>query len=273
MKITIGLPVRNQIRYVRKCIDSIINNTHVSYRLIIVDDNSKNKNYLNEVRKKVPKNKLEIIENDKQLGFPETCNLIFQNVRTEYVSIVTSDCIVPSDWLKPLLASMEKHKKLGVVGPMTSWCSGKQCIQGLLKIRDKMTMDDINEVFTMRQRLFEGKMKFLDTIMGFCTLFRMKALRDVKENGYYLDNRFFPGSGEDNDICIRLRLKKWLVGIALNSYVHHYGNRTFRAEYKIEGVRKIWNKGKDKTMKKYPGMLVWQDNPTLINGEYYGRKS
>ena len=269
MKITIGVPVRNQIKYAKKCINSIIRNTHIPYRLIIVDDNSKNKNYLNEVRKRVPKNKLTIMESEKQLGFPGSCNLIFENARTEYVSIVTSDCIVPDNWSKPLLSSMEKHKKLGIVGPMTSWCSGKQCIQGLLKIRHSMTTDDINEMFTMRQKLFEDKMIFLDTVMGFCTLFRMEALKDVKENGYFLDNRFFPGSGEDNDICIRLRLKKWLVGIALNSYVHHYGNRTFKAEYKVEGVRRIWKGGKDKMMKKYPNMLIWEDNPVLRNGEYY----
>jgi GT2 family glycosyltransferase len=63
-------------------------------------------------------------------------------------------------------------------------------------------------------------------VNGFCTLFRRDALEAI---GWFDDDTFPEGYGEENDLCIRLGQAGWQLRIADHAYVHHKKSRSFGA--------------------------------------------
>src|SRR5262249_25843832 len=60
-------------------------------------------------------------------------------------------------------------------------------------------------------------------VVGFCLLARRDALDLVGG----LEERFGPGNFEDDDLCLRIQASGYGARIALDSFVHHEGSRTF----------------------------------------------
>jgi hypothetical protein len=66
----------------------------------------------------------------------------------------------------------------------------------------------------------------VESVIGFCMLIR----RAVVEAIGGLDEIFGKGNFEDNDFCLRARLKGFEVRIAKDVFIHHQGSLTFSSE-------------------------------------------
>src|SRR5262249_53281322 len=58
---------------------------------------------------------------------------------------------------------------------------------------------------------------------GFCLLARREVLQAVGE----LDEGYGLGFFEDDDLCLRVREKGFRLLVALDTFIHHFGSRTF----------------------------------------------
>ena len=93
-KISVVVPVYNVEKYLRKCIDSIINQTYKNLEIILVDDGSPDKcgEICDEYAKK--DNRVKVIHK-KNAGVSSARNDGIDNATGEYIIFVDSD-----DWLE-----------------------------------------------------------------------------------------------------------------------------------------------------------------------------
>lgn len=94
-KVSIVVPVYNVEKYLRQCLDSIINQTFKDIEIICINDCTpdNSQRILEEYAKK--DNRISIVVNEENLGLGRTRNKSFNYINSDYVLFVDSD-----DWLE-----------------------------------------------------------------------------------------------------------------------------------------------------------------------------
>ena len=87
------------------CIESIKNTDYGNYEIIVVDNASKDNSH-KECKKKFPE--IELIENDKNLGYCEGNNVGLRKVKGKFIVVLNPDTLVDPNWLKELLKGYHK---------------------------------------------------------------------------------------------------------------------------------------------------------------------
>ena len=182
------------------------------------------------------------------------------------VVIMNDDVIVTSGWLEKLEAGLYTDKmgivsrkaatdaqglpssaaivqmeesrpwKVGMVGPVTNNAAGIQTISlpevtattGSLFSMQENEM--INRFAAQQESTNIGEVFEADFISGFCVAYRRELINDIifedLSGWHFVDPVFGVGGYDDNDICIRARDAGWKIGVAFDTYVHHYGHQT-----------------------------------------------
>lgn len=106
MKFSFLVPVYNGQKYIKKCIDSLLNqNYDEGYDIIIVDDGSIDNTY--KILKKLQKNNNNIkIYRKENGGISSTRNFLVSKCKTEYFIFVDSDDFVDPNLLKNISKSL-----------------------------------------------------------------------------------------------------------------------------------------------------------------------
>ena len=87
-KITIGITTYNLEKYIKQCLDSILSQkTNFSFKILVVDDAStdRTRDILKEYKEKYP-DIINLILKDKNGGYLESSNMLFNQIKTEYFS-------------------------------------------------------------------------------------------------------------------------------------------------------------------------------------------
>jgi GT2 family glycosyltransferase len=212
----------NQFAYTRECLESVLQYTRQPYELIVVDNASTDETpaYLEELKGRSGPARVVVIRNDSNLGFAKGCNQGLEQARGQYLVLLNNDTVVTAGWLDGLVAwSVHKWPKVGLVGPMTSWAPPPQQIP-----TDYRTPAELQAFAVRRRQEFAGQATKVQRLIGFCMLFR----RDVWERLGKLDEDFGIGFFEDDDLSVRAREAGFHLVMALDVFIHHYGNRTFQ---------------------------------------------
>ena len=104
-KISILILNYNAGQLLLDCVESIKNTDYENYEIIVVDNASKDNSH-KECKKKFPE--IELIENDRNLGYCEGNNVGIRNVKGEFVVVLNPDTLVDPNWLKELLKGYHK---------------------------------------------------------------------------------------------------------------------------------------------------------------------
>ena len=114
-KLSIGLPVYNEINYIEETLDSILAQSFVFYELVIVDNCSDDGTY--EVLKKysTKDSRIKIIKNEKNLGMISNYNKAFQSCSGDYFSWVGAHDIYDKNYFKVLMNEHKKNKNSSLV--------------------------------------------------------------------------------------------------------------------------------------------------------------
>ncbi len=242
-KLSIGIPVHNQIDYLKKCIDSIYTNTSVSFEIIIVDDNSDGEIQMFIDSLSTSHGNIKYIRNQEQKGFPYNCNLISYSAIGEYLCILNSDTVVTKGWELKLLEPFQKHMDLGITGPSTCYGRAKnydevsQQLDFLYENRFNLTMQEVSSLGKRIGDAYAGEFYFTEYVNGFCMMIDPKVFSVV---GFF-DKKFGLGSREEVEFVDRLRSKGFKVGWVKDSYVHHYGHRSFDS---LSHSKNLWQENK-----------------------------
>lgn len=245
----IVLLVFNNLTLTNNCIESILNNTDVPSRLIIVDNGSEK-----DVRDKLSavkgndNVKVTIIFNEKNLGFARGMNIGIKSSNSEFVCLLNNDTIVTPGWLNNMIEVGLKNPEIGVINPASNNF-------GQYPPKGKSLESYSGEL----RKQFGGKYTEVGQCIGFCMLIKRGLIEKIgsldEEQGFM----FF----EDTDYCYRAKRAAFKCAIALGAYVYHHEHKSFG---KIKDIGKIFKKSQEAFYKRWgkPQRVVLILNQKLI---------
>lgn len=215
----------NALTYTKYTVQSLIHHTQCPHEVIFVDNGSTDgtKEYL--LRQVAQHPNFRLIDNATNLGFSAGNNQGVQAARGQYVLLLNNDVLVGDGWLENLVAALERDARIGMVGPVTNYVSGRQRLAKVPYQGDKEFYGFAQKVRNAKR----GKLTPRRRIAGFAMLMR-KALYDELGG---LDERFGSGNYEDDDLCLRARGKGYAIMVDEGTFIHHFGSRTF-VENKVD---------------------------------------
>jgi glycosyltransferase involved in cell wall biosynthesis len=118
-KVTVGFPVYNVEKYIRRSLKSILDQDLDNYEIIIVDDCGADNSMIivNDLIENYPsKGHIKIIRHKKNSGLAIARNTAIMNAQGKYIYFVDSDDYITTDALRILYDSAEKYQAEVVIG-------------------------------------------------------------------------------------------------------------------------------------------------------------
>ncbi len=237
--------IHNALDDVKKCLDSVIKYTTPPYSLILIDDGSgtPTKSYLEDFTKTYG---TQLIRNEIAKGYTCASNQGLRLSTADYVVLLNSDTIVTPEWLDRMIECAESDEWTGIVGPLSntaSWQSVPE-IEGngdwaQNNLPADISVEQMGRLIAKHSARLYPEIPFLN---GFCLLIKRDLINAI---GYFDEEFFGKGYGEENDYCIRARKSQWNLRVADDVYIYHAQSRSYSAE-----KRKELCKGADEALLK-----------------------
>lgn len=226
--------VHNALSDVQCCLEAVVRHTNQPYSLVLVDDGSESetRDYLSEftnTRGSV------LLRNEEAKGYTRAANQGLQRSSADYVVLLNSDTVVTAKWLDRLVACAESDPRIGLVGPLSNTASWQSIPEIESKRSDQsdwpanplpaeMTIEEMGQLVARYSARLYLPMPFLN---GFCLLIRRELIEEI---GYFDEETFGAGYGEENDYALRTRKAGWLLALADDAYVYHAQSRSYSTE-------------------------------------------
>lgn len=232
--ISIIIPVYNQLKYTKMCLDSIWQNTSENYEIIVINNGSQDatKEYLEQIPR------VKTVHNKKNLGFAAAVNQGISIAQGNYIIILNNDCIVSEEWVLRLLQPAVKQD-VGIVGVMSNFAASPQLFRVSIE-----NIDSIPQIAQQVKTKYNRSFIYTIRVVGLCMLIKRELIEKI--GGF--DPRFGLGTFEDDDFSLRSILCGYKNVIAQDVFIFHFGSKTFKEE-NIERdrlLRENWRKFKEK---------------------------
>lgn len=191
-KITVLMSVYNGERYLRKAIESTLNQTFKDFEFIIIDDASTDSTKNIILSYKDPR--IRFVENKKNLGLTRSLNKGLKIAKGEYIARIDADDIPIKSWLEEKLDFMMKHPDVAVVG---NW----------LKIIDREFGETYIVDYEHDSVIIKWKHLIKNQIAHSSSLFRKKVIEEV---GCYNEKYRYT---QDFDLWFRVSRKYKMTSI------------------------------------------------------------
>jgi hypothetical protein len=216
------------------CLESVFAHSDLPVRVIVIDDHPDAPS-IQRARREFPQ--IEILRNERNLGFSGSCNRGLDAARTPYAVLLNDDTRVAPNWLSPLVETAERDPRIAACQPK------------LLSATTPDTfdygggaggyMDRLGYTFC-RGRLFDhlerdsgqyDRSVYLFWACGSALFLRLEAARRLD----FLDLDYFMHH-EEIDLCWRLQLSGHCIVAVPSSVIYHHSGftlppDTFRKNY------------------------------------------
>lgn len=108
-KISVIVAVYNTEKYVKKCIESLLNQTYKNLEIIIIEDCSTDDSK-KVIQKYKDNKKIKLVYNEKNSGLSYSRNRGLKEATGEYIGYIDSDDYVEKDYFEKLINSIVKNK-------------------------------------------------------------------------------------------------------------------------------------------------------------------
>tara|TARA_A100000164_G_C21834955_1_gene737206 strand:- start:276 stop:1181 length:906 start_codon:yes stop_codon:yes gene_type:complete len=114
-KLSIGLPIYNEVKFVEKTLDSILLQSFNFFEFIIVDNYSNDGTY--ELLKKYSKKdkRIKLFRNKKNLGLVENYNKVFNYSQGDYFSWIGAHDLYDENFFQLLINKIQQNSKISLV--------------------------------------------------------------------------------------------------------------------------------------------------------------
>lgn len=217
--LSIVIPCFNGWEYTAMCLASIARHTPEPHEVILVDNGSNDG---------TPERFAEtfagegaLIRNPRNRGFGEACNQGLAAAEGRRAMVLNNDTLVTPGWYAAMAAALDRDRSVGVAVPRSNHVGGAQLLEGVGY--DRAPSPELDAFAGNRARRLAGRGSVLPRVTGLCMTIRREVLESV--GGF--DTIFRLGNFEDDDYSLRARLAGWRLWMCDDSYIHHFGHRTF----------------------------------------------
>jgi GT2 family glycosyltransferase len=252
--VDIVICVHNALEDVRVCLDSVARNSSIRSKLYIVNDGSDaaTAEYLREFSS--GQEACVLLENPIAEGYTRAANKGLRASSADYVVLLNSDTVVPPGWLERLLECGESDPRIGIVGPLSnaaSWQSVPEVHDNngdwaVNPLPEGYSVDDVAEALGAISEKRFPRAPFLN---GFCLATKRPLIDAI---GYFDEESFPHGYGEENDYCLRAAEAGFELAISDHAYVYHAKSKS----YSHERRRALRKPGGDALARKHGADLI-----------------
>ncbi len=227
MKVDVIIPIYNAYEYLVLCVESIYKQTNTEeFNLILINDCSPDQRiseYLCTVKESY-KN-ITVYENEVNLGFVGTVNKGMRNTTNDVV-LLNSDTEVTPFWIQKIRKAAYSKKEVATVTPLTN--SGTICsVPNFCEDNEIPRSFESYEAFgKMIDEIKTAKYPEAPTGVGFCMYIKRSIINEI---GYFDEERFGKGYGEENDFCCRCREHGYINIIDDCTFIYHKGSMSFES--------------------------------------------
>lgn len=259
MKVSVVIPNYNGKKFIKKCIDSLENQSYTDFETIFVDNGS-----LDGSRSYMKNNypQIKFIPLDKNYGFSTAVNVGIKESKGEYVVLLNNDTQVQKDWLKTLVACIEKD-------PQIFSCSSK-----MIRYNERDLIDDAGDEYCIlgwAKKRGDGKSVNLYSedkqVFSACAGAAIYRKSIFLEIGFF-DENFFAYL-EDVDIGYRGNIYGYKNIYCSKALVYHIGSATTGAtRHNAFKVKLSARNNFYLAYKNMPAFQRWINTPFLLLGRF-----
>jgi len=175
------MPVYNGEKYLKEAIESILSQSYTDFEFLIINDGSTDNSV--KIIKSFSDNRIHLIDNEKNLGQPESYNKGINLACGEYIAIMHSDDFSLPDRIKKQVEFMDANPSIGISG---TWV--------------KIVQNDMSEICKLPIDPDLVKIHLL----SYCPLFHPSVIMRKKlltRNNLFYDPSY--NSAEDYELWVR----------------------------------------------------------------------
>jgi len=211
------------------CLESILKNTdYPNYEVIII--HNKSDEYEGGYIQKISNPKVRVVHNDTNVGFVVGNNQGIA-LADEHVLLLNNDTVVPKGWLSPLMETVAKEPKLGMVMPLQIHKGSKEYIESGNDV-DKVIKDSEAHIAS-RTKLQYGKLTSGNWLPLCATIITRQLINAIG----LLDEKFLMGGNEDVDYSWRAIDAGFDLHVCSSSHIFHYYGQSFHF---LGGYSEVW---------------------------------
>jgi len=222
----------NVAKLLADCLDSLMRTSQGLTLEVWVVDNASSDNSVEMLRTRYPW--VRLIANEDNRGFARANNQAIQQTRGRFVLILNPDTVVRDGAIQTLIQFLEEHADVGMVGPRLLDAEGNlgmMCARRFYSLSAALWVDALrfDALPSIGPRIFRRlmcpydycKVQDVEAISGAAMLVRRELLQDLDGFG-----DVFLHSGEDVDLCDRVRAAGWRICYTPEASIIHLGGRS-----------------------------------------------
>jgi GT2 family glycosyltransferase len=243
LRVTIIIPIYNAPEEVAACIESVVLNTTVPARLLLIDDASPDPKIGKILARWKKWPNVDVHRNPENLGYTRTINKGIRLSGNDDVVFLNSDTIVSPGWLEGLRIAAHSDEAIGTATPVSNNAGAFSVPEfGVGNVLPAWW--EAEDFGRMVRQAALPLMPLVPTGNGFCMYVRRACLDAVGS----LDEQAFPrGYGEENDFCMRAGRAGFLHVVDDRTFVFHKRSASFGQE-----KRALYEAGRGINDQRYP---------------------
>lgn len=220
-KVSIIIPTKDNLKLLKKCINSILQKTeYENYEILIINNQSRKDETL-EYFQKIQENKqIKIINYNKPFNFSAMNNYAVRFVQGTYLLFLNDDTeVISNEWINAMLEHCQK-KHVGAVGAKllypdnTIQHAGVFISSNGLIFHSHKHLPDIHPGYFVRPHLIQN----LSAVTGACLMIKKNLFKEV--SGF--DKKNLSTIFNDIDLCLKIRKKGYLVIYTPFAKLYHH---------------------------------------------------
>ena len=218
-RVLISIVTYNSARYIKECIDAVLQQTVGDFNLVVYDNDSTDDTP--SILSGFSDGRLYTKYGDTNIGFGSAHNWTINHFSSEYILVLNPDAILEPSFLETALPYFDVDHRVGSLASLL--LSNKSA---------NPVIDCAGITFTRSRRFklrFAGmprnavplKPEYVDGVDGAAAFYRRRAIQSIMINKELFDDTYFL-YGEDWDVSWRLQLAGWKCLFVPDAVGCHY---------------------------------------------------
>ena len=228
-KVTGCIVTYNNMKTIKKAVDTILEYTDENFRLYVVDNNSTD-GTPKFIRENYPE--VCVIETGTNSGFGAGHNIVLPMLSSEYHIVINPDIVINENAIEKIIDFMDANPDIGLLSPKICFPDGREQILGKRNPRLKYLIasrmrDENNPSKLLREYAMKdcdlSDVTDIENTTGCFMVFRTSVFKELKgfDEGYFM---YF----EDADIARRAKKISRVVYYPHATILHEWGRESKR---------------------------------------------